>query len=307
MMNDLAVSTELDFADGVYFDIPSEVYHKMPRLSSGGMKKLLQSPAHFLVHRQKPNEMTDARLLGHGVHIGILEPERFPIDVMRMPDDAPTRPQARHVNAKRPSAETLEKAEWWAKFDSANAGKMILPTPIMEAVEGCIAAIRASKSANYLLSDGRSEVTILWTEQMMDPETGEIILVPCKARADYLRLNHDDQGMVDIKTTDDASPRTHSRMIGQHMYEVQAQHYLRGAAAHEIRCGFFAHIAVEDSPPHGVQCYTFEKNALAVAEKKCALAYLRYGRILQTGQYPAYPDEILPISLPGYLLKEAAV
>lgn len=85
-------------ADGIYFDLPEEIYHDQERLSSSRLQKLAISPATFWAaswlnpDNHKPpvdsdaldddtakeiEEATKAQILGKAYHVARLEPERF--------------------------------------------------------------------------------------------------------------------------------------------------------------------------------------------------------------------------------------
>src|SRR5690606_73558 len=70
--------------DGIYFDLPADVYHAVPRLSSSGVQKLCVSPATFWrgswldPDRPDPDEdATKAQILGRAYHTARLEPHLF--------------------------------------------------------------------------------------------------------------------------------------------------------------------------------------------------------------------------------------
>lgn len=73
-----------NICDGVYFGLPAEVYHEVPRLSASGLQKILVSPATFWKgswldpDRPEPDEdATKAQILGKAYHTARLEPELF--------------------------------------------------------------------------------------------------------------------------------------------------------------------------------------------------------------------------------------
>jgi len=135
--------------------------------------------------------------------------------------------------------------------------------------------------------------------QMMDP------LKTAKARIDFLR---DDGGMVDIKTTIDASPEGFGRIIASFLYHVQGAHYWSGGE-HVLGASpkFFAFIAAEKEPPYGVSTQVLQVDALRVGMAKADRALKKYAEAVATGRWTAYSDLIEPAQLPGWALRETAM
>lgn len=81
--------------DGVYFDLPEDVYHAQHRLSSSGIQALMASEADFWagswMNPDRKDNDTLARQLGRAYHIARLEPHRFPDLYCRelTPEDRP--------------------------------------------------------------------------------------------------------------------------------------------------------------------------------------------------------------------------
>lgn len=288
--------TIAEIAPGRYDSMPPEQYHAAEWVGSGGIKKLLQSPAHFIVDRTQKKAPTDEMLFGTAVHMGVLEPELFSNAIGCVPLDAPKRPTKTQINAKKPSPETLEQIDWWQRFDEDNRFcHMVLPAPDYERVQRTVDAILAHPGARRLLTGGRPEVSLFW----QDARYG----VPCKARIDFLR---DDGGMVDLKTTTDASPEGFGRIIANYRYAAQAAHYWSGGE-HALNASpkFFAFIAAEKEPPYGVSAQVLQVDALRMGMSQCERALKRYAEAVATGRWPAYSDLIEPAILPAWALREA--
>lgn len=84
----------MTLTNGIYFNIPFEVYDKIERLSKSRLKKIMISPADFwadswlnptpkkLTPEQEKNQHL-ARLLGRAYHCARLEPDQWPIRFVR--------------------------------------------------------------------------------------------------------------------------------------------------------------------------------------------------------------------------------
>lgn len=286
------------FQPGRFDGMPSADYHRIEAVGSGGVKKLLQSAAHYLVERTQPKEPTDEMQFGTAVHMGVLEPELFSNAVAHVPADAPKRPTKTQLNAKKPSPETLFQIDWWERFDDDHRMcEIVLAADNYDRCCRTVDAILAHPGAQKLLTGGTPEVSLFWN----DARYG----APCKARIDFLR---DDGGMVDIKTTIDASPEGFGRIIASFLYHVQGAHYWSGGE-HVLGASpkFFAFIAAEKEPPYGVSTQVLQVDALRVGMAKADRALKKYAEAVATGRWTAYSDLIEPAILPAWALREAII
>lgn len=275
------------FEPGVFHDMSAEQYHAIEAMSASGAKEMRRSPMHYRYWRQNPAEPTPALVLGTAIHAAILEPHKFESEIAV----APT--VDKRTNAGKAA---------WAAFLAESAGKLVLAAEQHATALRCRDAVHRHPGARRLLEGARPEVSMFWRlrVQLGADEYAEI---PCKARVDALRV---DGGMVDVKSTADASAEEFGRAIATYEYHAQGRHYSIGAEHLFDRTPpFFAFIAVEKEPPHGVACYVLQANALLAGEMLMNRAYTRYARALATGYYPGYSDLIEPATLPQYALRAA--
>lgn len=155
-------------ARGVY-DMPADDYHAHPALSSSGARKLLapSCPAIFDYERQHGEERKQEFDLGTAAHTLLLGfgPEPHVID----------------ADSYRTKAAQQERDEAYARGDVP-----LLPKEF-DAVQAMVTAVRQHPRASELLSAGKAEQSLFWT----DPTTG----VLCRARPDWLRAD----AVVDYK------------------------------------------------------------------------------------------------------------
>ena len=252
--------------------MPAAEYHATEAMSSGGARKILQSPAHYRLMRDTPNEPTPAMEFGTAVHAGVLEPARYG-----------------ELVAVGPNVGTRTKV--WTEFVAAHPGVVCLTPDDADRAARCIAAVRAHPAAARLLFDAQVELSVFWH----DGQYG----VPCKARFDIFNLG----GMADLKTTGNASVEAFARTCVEYLYHVQAWHYWSGAE-HVLDASpeFFAFIIVEKDPPHGVAVRTLGRASLMKGARLLDEALARYRDALATGTWPGYPDRIESFELPRYAL-----
>ena len=269
----------MTFTPGVYHGMPAADYHAIDALSASGAKHLLRSPAHYLAQKEKPMEPTAAMRLGTAVHTMILEPEKADIEIARAP---------KVDKRTKVGKETLEL------FERENAGKLILDADVYDKAAAIADAVAKHPVARELLKDGQAETSMLW-----EAHDG----IPCKARFDYYKGD----GIIDIKTTQDASPDAFARSIAGFKYHMQAAHYLQGYR--EVTgwdADHFTFIAVETEAPYAIGIYTLDEGSLMsgrILMEKAARAY-------RTAQEPAawqgYSPNPMTISVPSWALLDPA-
>ena len=266
-----------EFAPGIFPGMAFETYHAVEAMSASGAKKILQSPMHYRLNRDKPSQPTERMQFGSVVHIGVLEPDTMHERVAIAPD----------VDRR-----TKAGKEEWQAFLAESAGRIVLAQAEYDRARRCIDAVRAHPGASHLLEGAATEISLFWN----DARYG----VPCKARWDI--FNYD--GVADLKTTVDASPDGFGRQIANLLYHVQAAHYCSGGehVRHESP-RFFAFIAVESEEPHAVACYVLPGSAILAGAYLMSKALARYEEALRLGHFPGYPDTIEEIHLPRYALR----
>lgn len=278
-MNDVGLVRRITppFVAGHFPVMPPDDYHAIEALSSSGAKRIRQSPAHFRLMRDTPNEPTPPMQLGTAIHTGTLEPDCFADRVVCAPS----------VN-KRTNAGKEELAD----FEFIHGGKIILSPPDFDRARRCIDAVLAHPAARYLLEGAEVEHSIFWRDRLFD--------VPCKARFDARKHG----GITDLKSCKDASPEGFARAIGEFDYHAQGWTYFSGAE-HVLNATpeFFAFVAVETEPPHCVGVYHLGRESLMAGARLWDEACSRYKAALELGEWRGYSPEITTIQAPRWKLR----
>jgi exodeoxyribonuclease VIII len=141
--------------------------------------------------------------------------------------------------------------EWKAfKADAEASGQTIIDQATLDMLNGMVASVRAHPAANALLSGpGIAEGSCFWH----DERSGEL----CRCRPDKYRQ---DLGIiVDLKSTEDASPKEFARSIANYRYHMQSAYYQDGveAATGDFIKGF-VFVAVEKKAPYAVAVYQLD-------------------------------------------------
>lgn len=250
-------------------------YHADLAVSKSHLDLVARSPRHYWHRYLNPDaerpEPTPAMVVGSAVHSRVLEPERYALEY-----------------AVAPAVDRRTKAgkEAWEQFQADSEGKTLLTADQDQLAQAVAQAVRLHPAADLLLSKpGQAEQSYFWT----DEATGE----RCKCRPDW----HSDcrRLIVDLKTTEDASPAGFQRSVQKFRYHVQAAHYLQGLGAEQ-----FVFIAVEKAPPYLVGVYVATPEMVAAGQRVAARDLARLAECRALDVWPGYSDEITPLDLPRW-------
>lgn len=270
-----------DVPVGLHEGVPYAVYDQWPAARHSVLRLFNRTPAHAREAIEHPPEETRALIVGHAIHLAILEPERFAREYVAAP--------------KVDRRTTIGKARW-SDFQAANIGKHVLDAEEHACARRCRESVWAHPTARELLEgQGKNEVSALWA----DIETGQ----PCKARIDRLTALSGWSVIVDVKSTENAGPRAFGRDIFRYSYHQQGGFYLDGCDALAPRERKVIFVAVEKEPPCAVAVYELEQDAIDLGRDEYRKHLAEYARCIETGRWPGYPDGIGYISLPPWAFK----
>lgn len=264
---------------GIIPGIPIEEYHKHSSVSKSQLDQFAKSPAHYLASLTTPRKETPAMRIGSIFHGMVLEPEFTHIAVAPVCD-------------KR----TKEGKAIFAEFEANNSRSVIVTADEGEMLNGMVASVMAHPKASILLSGpGIAEGSAFWH----DERSGEL----CRCRPDKYRQ---DLGIiVDLKSTEDASPAGFARSIWKYAYHRQAALYMDGveAATGDIIRGF-VFVACEKTPPYAVGVYQLDMQGEEAGRVSYKTLLLDLADCKASRKFPAYSAKIETISLPAYAVKE---
>lgn len=247
--------TDLD--DGIYFKLPQEEYHALPRLSASGVCNLLISPATFWadswLNPRRKKLSTSALLSGTAYHHARLEPEIFKdlyyrgLDMRDYPDALTSHSEIKEALKFLGAKQTLTgekvfeaairlRQEGYAgaikhllEYDHAqqySESQVELPPDLFDEIADDMEALHSNGDITPYLTNGQAEVSVLWTDKLG---------VKWKARIDYLQVNR----VVDMKTFDNSKGKVLEQAIYDtiqyNRYYVQA--FVYHMAAELIRAG----------------------------------------------------------------------
>lgn len=270
---------------GVYKGISNDAYHGGEGVSKSGLDLIARSPLHYwskyLDPQREQQEPTPAMQLGTAIHSAVLEPDLFASDYLVMPKfDRRTKDG---------------KADYEA-FVMEAAGRTVISGDDYATCVQIQRNVTAHPAAQLLLADGEPELSVFWR----DAETG----VLCKCRPDW--MNYKANVIVDVKSTDDASPEGFKKSIAKYGYHVQAAWYLDGfKAATGTAPKAFIFAAFEKKRPYATAFYYADEAMIELGRILYRERLNAYAQCLKRNLWPGYPQQLQPISLPAWVLKAA--
>lgn len=261
---------------GIYYDISNFDYHAGPGLSKSGLDLIERSPYHFNVRRFR--EPSPAMEFGTHAHCRILEPQRYAAEYAVAPDCGDRRTKA--------------GKEAWQAFCNASDGKTIIDAETAARLDAMYAAVMGIPDVSDAFSLGAAEASAYWDASG----------VLCKCRPDWI---HDcgDSGVIllDLKTTQNASPDDFARSVAKYRYDVQAAWYSDGyslASGRDVLA--FVFVAVESEYPHAASAVMLDPDSIDSGRNKYRRNLATYQRCTETGEWPAYGNCIHTIELPKW-------
>lgn len=262
---------------GWYPRLPPEQYHPVDAIGSGDLKMARRSLAHMRAGRPD----SPALAFGRAYHTAILEPETFADRYVVQP-----------AFDRRTTVGKAAHGQWMRE----NEGREIVSQDDYDAAQRMAEVLLRHPAARWVFSaSGQRELSAFW----IDPITE----VPCKMRLDFLR---DDDLVADPKTTQDASPAGFRRAIESYGYHYQEAHYRAGMEVLGRPCRGWLWVAQEVAPPYAVGVYALDAAAVQLATDERARVLERIARARQTGEWPAYADDVQPLNLSPWTYRAAA-
>lgn len=266
---------------GHYPGVSYEEYHSWPFASSSRLKLFYdQTPAHAQYDLLHPDDPRPAMALGSATHQILLEgPEVF---------------RGQFLLAPKVDRRTREgKATWNALLEEAQ-GRTLLTEPDYQRALGMVESLwRRETVRNILGAKGHNELSCVWDEAG----------ARCKMRTDILRLVAGYPMVFDLKTSRSATRGFFSREIANMAYHLQAGFYCRGLErlfAAEHRYGF---IVVESEPPFEVAVFELDREDIDRGTQLALDCLARWRECEKSGNWPGYPDQLMPIGLPAWARK----
>jgi len=269
----------------IILDCTEADYHRIRAFSSSYLKSLVDSTPH---HALTPVKENDAMKVGTGFECLVEEafqlPETEAHDLMgkqrlhnrfKFQDRCCVKPPDLHKG----EGARARAAEWRER----NKGKTELSMEqLMTCTEMVKSAMQNSGWRRHLR--GSWQTVILWVEDGL----------PMKAMIDHQYVQMNKFVLIDVKTIAAASAEEHqfSKRVANLQYDLQAAHYLTGAARMwgEDRVAAWIWLVMEQKAPHGSAVYAADDEMLATgfAQREKAIKNLKQF-ILSANVVSGYP------------------
>ena len=263
-----------------------EIYHGTKALSKSSMDELLRCPARFKVTFDAmgsgDHDQTEAMLCGSLFHAMTLEPDTVSDRYHRRIHDGSTKAGKEEAAFARDKGLELVRAGMWD--ECAAMSKAARAHPLF---------IAASRSGTFI-----TETSIYWHEGP----------VPCKARIDLItELPMFGRCVVDLKSTQDASPSAIAKSVYNYGYHRQAAWYLRALSAAGLPAQAFILLFVEKAAPYVVSAYNVSEAAQGVALNEIRYSVDLFKDCSASGVWPGYTSDIITeIDLPEWAYRRSA-
>jgi hypothetical protein len=263
----------------IYKNLSYEDYANLEAVRSNWLSKIRECPAklkYFLDHPEE--DKIEAGPFGIAFHCLVLTPALFDQTVAVAP-----------VLDRRTNAGRAE----WSEFIEANASKVVLKQDEFELVQAMAYAIKDCESADKLLQNVETEVSLVWS----DKETTET----CKARLDAYSENL--KTIIDLKSCRTANYYAMSSSCWDYGYVAQAAWYLEGARSCGLDVENYVLVCTEKEPPHCTRVWLLDPEDIALVAKQNTDLLKKIHACKVTGQWPGYPSLVEPLRLPQYAIE----
>jgi len=263
---------------GIYKDLDINTYHASVGLSSSGIRLLLKSPKKYwfkyISGLSVDDKSSDDQVFGNAVHTAILEPGAF---------------DSRYFVTEK----ITRSGKKWQDILAAAGGKYVLFDTDYSAIQSILRSISEVSIVKQLIGNGNVEQSLYWNEQ----ETGSL----CKTRPDFFN----EQCVIEIKTTRDASKSEFAKSIHNYGYHVQAAMQLDGIKSLTGSAPpYFMFIAIEKEVPFVTSAYLLSERDIEQGRRLYKKALVTYQDCINRNYWPGYGDQLEEISLPVWAIDE---
>ncbi|MGY1500841.1 PD-(D/E)XK nuclease-like domain-containing protein [Streptomyces sp. QTS52] len=264
---------------GIYEMTNDEYHSHRYALSSSGARKLLppSCPAIFRHEQTQPQQPKKVWDIGNAAHKLVLG----------------NGPELRVVDHERWDTK-VAKAE---VAEARAAGKIPLKAAEYQQVHDMADALRRHPFASMLFDPerGTPEQSLFWR----DDRTG----IMRRARLDWLPNPRSGRLIIpDYKTCRSADPEKLAKDIDEYGYHQQDDTYRSAAKALGIAddSAAFVFVCQEKTAPYVITVVEVNATARRIGSARNRRALETFARCTETGYWPGYSDDVVPLSLPGW-------
>ncbi len=250
----------------------AEYHSKKDYESSSSIRDALLNPKKYIFRKTHETVPTKAMEEGTAVHTYFLENDLFKKNYVFKP--------------KAFNGRTKEGKEWMQEHGHLNILSAEWEENLIQMNHNFL-----NSPAKFIYDkEGLAELSYFWED---------LYKIKGKCRPDW--LSSDGNTVVDLKTTQDASPKGFQKSISGFGYHIQAAWYLRGLRKLDVPAKEFIFIAIEKTAPYCIGVYRADEDMInaGMSEVEKSLELLRICQ--ETKLYPDYTPTIQDISLPPWM------
>ena len=193
---------------------------KLPDLASAGhvsasLLSRVRNPLLFMTQQEK--ESTPDMSWGSLVDMLWLTPNLFDNYYVVLPENAPQKPTAAMLSAKKPSPESVARQKWWADFESTQRGREAVPEPLYREAQRAISMLNQHPVARDLRQRSEPQVAMVGKSVHKD------VTFQVKALMDMVCAD----AILDLKTTNDLSESGTDKAMVSYEYALKMTWYRR--------------------------------------------------------------------------------
>lgn len=207
-----------------------------------------------------------------------------------IPEDAPSRPQERHRDAKKPSPATLAAFDYWDEWDVVNAGKESVNDEERERLAHMLAACKENAPAWSLWQGCERQVSI---RRELDG-----LGISLQSRPDGLDLARN--MLVDVKTCRDITRFPLDCLTYGYHIQLALGQWLLAKEVHQVDAVL---IAVESKLHPRAKAFRLPEVALAAGWEKCKALADEVARRIKDNDWIDHQAEVETIALPDWTIR----
>jgi len=311
-----------ELKEGIYLNMPNDLYHSLPALSSSGLKKFSESPAHY--YREYLSDIDDRRTAsqrksfdtGTYAHELVLEPEgfydRYFREVMESdhPDALIKTDDLKHALHEAGEKTSGTKAQLAERLSRVKPNVKVLDTLIKQnrdkqgvaeekEVEGVMQTVYGGKveiRGEVWEKAHRAEQTVRMHPQANAmfsnglPEVAFIARCPdtglmLKCKFDWLRF---DDEAIDLKTSQSTEPSEFNRFMKKFRYDLQESFYTYVASLVGVMLRDFIFVAVEFEKADICQPFRLSQRRKQYAKRDFDRLIEKFRQCKEADHWPGY-------------------
>lgn len=279
---------------GLYTDLSINDYHQGEGISASALKEVAKSTAHYFAYKNRPTDegpTPEHFLIGHAFEDLLLEREKF-ANTYFIYDESGRPDPTKDFRSK-------ENKAWKAEQLEAAAGLTVLNSAQFDLIKNMVASCEADHIAPYL-----KNIDVQHSYYWHDEATGLL----CKTRPDVVKeLPNGNLMVLDVKTTQDASPSGFAKSFCNLNYGVQAAMQIDGVeAVTGKKVEMYRYLVAEKTAPYCAQVYKLGGSDIEFCQIQYKNLLTKLKRGLENENYIAlgYGEDtttgVLELTLPNW-------